>query len=44
MNPRSDVAALREASVLFVALLFVGLLKEGFTLQRVVGTLVIFAG
>jgi phosphonate utilization associated putative membrane protein len=42
--PVASVAALRETSVLFAALLGVWLLKEKFGLQRAVGTLVIVGG
>jgi phosphonate utilization associated putative membrane protein len=42
--PVASVAALRETSVLFAALLGVWLLKERFGLQRGLGTLVIVAG
>ena len=42
--PIASVAALRETSVLFAALLGVWLLKEKFGVQRGVGTLVIVAG
>jgi len=42
--PIASVAALRETSVLFAALLGTVLLKERFGLQRAVGTLVIVAG
>ncbi len=42
--PVATVAALRETSVLFAALLGVWLLKERFTQRRVVGTLTIVAG
>ena len=42
--PVATVAALRETSVLFAALLGAWLLKERFTPQRVVGTLTIVAG
>ena len=42
--PVASVAALRETSVLFAALLGVWLLKEKFGIQRGVGTLVILAG
>jgi phosphonate utilization associated putative membrane protein len=42
--PVASVAALRETSVLFAALLGVWLLKEKFGLQRAVGTLVIVVG
>lgn len=42
--PVATVAALRETSVLFAALLGVWLLKESFTRRRVVGTLTIVAG
>lgn len=42
--PVASVAALRETSVLFAALLGTVLLKERFGLQRAVGTLVIVAG
>ena len=42
--PVASVAALRETSVLFAALLGVWLLKEKFGVQRGVGTLVILAG
>ena len=40
----ATVAALRETSVLFAALLGVWLLKEGFIRRCVVGTLTIVAG
>ena len=42
--PVASVAALRETSVLFAALLGTWLLKEGFGLQRALGTLVIAGG
>ena len=42
--PIASVAALRETSVLFAALLGVWLLKEKFGLQRALGTAVIVAG
>ena len=42
--PVASVAALRETSVLFAALLGAWLLKERFGLQRAVGTGVIVAG
>lgn len=42
--PVATVAALRETSVLFAALLGASLLKEKFTRRRVVGTLTIVAG
>ncbi len=42
--PVASVAALRETSVLFAALLAAVLLKERFGLQRALGTLVIVAG
>ena len=42
--PVASVAALRETSVLFAALLGTVLLKERFGLQRALGTLVIVAG
>ena len=42
--PVATVAALRETSVLFAALLGVWFLKESFTLRRVIGTGVIVAG
>ena len=42
--PVASVAALRETSVLFAALLGTWLLKERFGLQRAIGTLVIVAG
>jgi len=42
--PVASVAALRETSVLFAALLGTWLLKERFGVQRAVGTLVIVAG
>jgi phosphonate utilization associated putative membrane protein len=42
--PVASVAALRETSVLFAALLGTFLLKEKFGLQRALGTLVIVAG
>jgi len=42
--PVATVAALRETSVLFAALLGVWFLKEVFTLRRVVGTCVIVLG
>lgn len=42
--PVATVAALRETSVLFAALLGVWFLKERFTPRRVVGTCVILAG
>ncbi len=42
--PVASVAALRETSVLFAALLGVWLLKERFGVQRGIGTLVIVAG
>ena len=42
--PVASVAALRETSVLFAALLGTWLLKEKFGLQRAIGTVVIVAG
>ena len=42
--PVATVAALRETSVLFAALLGAWLLKERFTRRRVLGTLTIVAG
>ena len=42
--PVASVAALRETSVLFAALLGTWLLKEKFGLQRALGTLVVVAG
>lgn len=42
--PVATVAALRETSVLFAALLGVWLLKERFSMRRLVGTVVILAG
>ena len=42
--PIASVAALRETSVLFAALLGTLLLKERFGLQRAIGTLVVVAG
>lgn len=42
--PVATVAALRETSVLFAALLGVWFLKEVFTVRRAVGTLVIVSG
>ena len=42
--PVASVAALRETSVLFAAVLGTGLLKERFGLQRAIGTAVIVAG
>jgi phosphonate utilization associated putative membrane protein len=42
--PVATVAALRETSVLFAALLGTWLLKEAFTTQRAVGTALILAG
>ncbi|UUZ65729.1 EamA family transporter [Polaromonas sp. P1(28)-13] len=42
--PVATVAALRETSVLFAALLGSWFLKEAFTLRRVVGTAVIVGG
>ena len=42
--PIASVAALRETSVLFAALIGTVLLKEAFGLQRALGTLVIVAG
>jgi drug/metabolite transporter (DMT)-like permease len=42
--PVATVAALRETSVLFAALLGSWFLKEVFTLRRVAGTAVIVAG
>ena len=42
--PVAMVAALRETSVLFAALLGAWLLKEAFTLRRAAGTVVILAG
>jgi drug/metabolite transporter (DMT)-like permease len=42
--PVATVAALRETSVLFAALLGSWFLKEAFTLRRAVGTAVIVAG
>lgn len=43
-SPVASVAALRETSVLFAALLGTWLLKERFGLQRAAGTVVIVAG
>jgi uncharacterized membrane protein len=42
--PLASVAALRETSVLFAALLGTWLLKETFGRQRALGTVVIVAG
>jgi drug/metabolite transporter (DMT)-like permease len=42
--PVAVVAALRETSVLFAALLGTWLLKEAFTVRRAAGTVVIVAG
>ena len=42
--PVASVAALRETSVLFAAVLGSRLLKEKFGLQRTLGTAVIVAG
>lgn len=42
--PVASVAALRETSVLFAALIGVWLLKERFRMQRAIGTGVIVAG
>jgi drug/metabolite transporter (DMT)-like permease len=42
--PVATVAALRETSVLFAALLGSWLLKEAFTVRRAVGTAAIVAG
>ena len=42
--PVATVAALRETSVLFAALLGTWFLKEAFTLRRAVGTAAIVAG
>ena len=42
--PVATVAALRETSVLFAALLGTWLLKEAFTLRRAIGTGVIVVG
>ena len=42
--PIASVAALRETSVLFAALLGVWLLKEKFGVQRGIGTMIIVAG
>jgi len=42
--PVATIAALRETSVLFAALLGTWLLKETFTLRRAIGTAVIVAG
>jgi uncharacterized membrane protein len=42
--PVATVAALRETSVLFAALLGTWLLKEAFTLQRALGTALILGG
>ena len=42
--PVASVAALRETSVLFAALLGVWFLKEVFTTRRIIGTCVILAG
>jgi uncharacterized membrane protein len=42
--PVASVAALRETSVLFAAVLGTVLLKERFGLQRAIGTAVIVAG
>jgi phosphonate utilization associated putative membrane protein len=44
LAPVASVAALRESSVLFAALLGCVLLKEPFGMQRMLGTLVIVAG
>ncbi len=44
MAPVASVAALRETSVLFAAVLATWLLKEKFGLQRALGTLVVVAG
>ena len=42
--PVASVAALRETSVLFAAILGTWLLKERFGVQRAIGTAVIVAG
>jgi uncharacterized membrane protein len=42
--PVASVAALRETSVLFAALLGTVILKERFGLQRTLGTAVVVAG
>ncbi|MFL6661991.1 MAG: DMT family transporter [Rhizobacter sp.] len=42
--PVASVAALRETSVLFAALIGMLMLKEGFRIQRALGTLTIVAG
>ena len=42
--PVASVAALRETSVLFAAVLGTWLLKEKFGLQRAIGTAVVVAG
>ena len=42
--PVATVAALRETSVLFAALMGTWFLKEAFTVQRAVGTGIIVAG
>ena len=42
--PVATVAALRETSVLFAALLGIWILKEAFTLRRLLGTCLILAG
>jgi uncharacterized membrane protein len=42
--PVATVAALRETSVLFAALLGTWLLKESFTVRRAMGTAAILAG
>jgi len=42
--PIASVAALRETSVLFAALIGIGLLGERFRLQRAVGTGAIVVG
>jgi drug/metabolite transporter (DMT)-like permease len=42
--PVASVAALRETSVLFAALLGAWLLKEAFTLRRLIGVCAIVAG
>jgi drug/metabolite transporter (DMT)-like permease len=42
--PVATIAALRETSVLFAALIGVWFLKESFTPRRVLGTGVIVAG
>ena len=42
--PVATVAALRETSVLFAVLIGAWLLKEAFTLRRMLGTLAIVGG